>query len=89
MLGPILMSVVTTCTIISYLPQLIKLLKTKNSRDLSISSWLLWVVSFFFYSLYAILVAKDILLIMQALLELGFCCAILFLIIIYKKEGEQ
>ena len=89
MLGTVLMSIVSTCTIISYLPQLIKLLRTKNARDLSPYSWLLWVISFFFYTLYAVLVAKDILIILQALLELSFCVTILILIIIYQRRARS
>ena len=38
MLGNILLGIVSICTIISYLPQTIKLIKTKQSNDLSINS---------------------------------------------------
>ena len=41
MLGNILLGIVSLCTMISYLPQTIKLIKTKKSSDLSINSWIL------------------------------------------------
>lgn len=42
MFGNVLLGLVSVCTIISYLPQTIKLIKTKKSDDLSINSWILW-----------------------------------------------
>lgn len=41
MLGNILLGIVSLCTMISYLPQTIKLIRTKKSSDLSIKSWVL------------------------------------------------
>lgn len=86
MIGNILLGVVSLCTMISYLPQTIKLLKTKKSSDLSINSWILWVVSSFSYTLYAIICSKDFMLIFETLLELFFCLVILLLAIKYRKN---
>ena len=38
MLGNVLLSIVSFCTFISYAPQVIKLIKTKKSGDLSVLS---------------------------------------------------
>lgn len=35
----------TICTFISYAPQIYKLIKTKKSNDLSVTSWVLWSLS--------------------------------------------
>ena len=86
MLGNILLGIVSFCTFISYFPQIIKLLKTKKSNDLSIQSWVLWVTSSLSYTLYAILVSKDGMLIFETCLELFFCLLILILAIIYKNN---
>ena len=72
MVGNILLGIVSVCTMISYLPQTIKLIKTKKSSDLSINSWILWVVSSFSYTLYAVLCSKDFMLIFETSLELFF-----------------
>jgi len=72
MVGNILLGIVSICTMISYLPQTIKLIKTKKSSDLSINSWILWVVSSFSYTLYAVLCSKDFILIFETSLELFF-----------------
>lgn len=86
MLGNILLGIVSICTLISYLPQTIKLLKTKKSNDLSLNSWILWVTSSLAYSLYAILCSNDAMLIFETLLELFFCLVILILALKYKNN---
>ena len=73
MLGNILLGIVSICTFTSYLPQTLKLIKTKKSEDLSIQSWILWVVSSVSYTLYAVIVSKDFMLIFETSLELTFC----------------
>ena len=87
MLGNILLGIVSICTFISYLPQTLKLIKTKKSEDLSIQSWILWVVSSVSYTLYAVIVSKDFMLIFETSLELTFCLIILVLAIKYRKNG--
>lgn len=86
MLGNILLVIVSICTMISYLPQTIKLIKTKKSNDLSINSWILWVTSSLAYTLYAVLCSKDFMLIFETSLELAFCLIILLLALKYKNN---
>lgn len=86
MLGNILLGIVSICTFISYLPQTIKLIKTKKSNDLSIQSWILWVTSSLSYTIYAVLVSKDAMLIFETGLELSFCLIILVLAIKYRSN---
>ena len=86
MLGNILLGIVSFCTFISYFPQIVKLIKTKKSEDLSVQSWILWVTSSLAYTLYAILVSKDIMLIFETCLELFFCLLILILALLYRKN---
>ena len=87
MLGNVLLGIVSICTFISYFPQTLKLIKTKKSEDLSIQSWILWVVSSFSYTLYAVVVSKDFMLIFETSLELAFFLIILVLAIKYRKNG--
>ena len=86
MLGNFLLGIVSICTFISYFPQTVKLIKTKKSNDLSIQSWILWVLSSLAYTLYAILISKDGMLIFETSLELFFCLLILALAIKYKNN---
>ena len=59
MLGDVLLGIVSLCTLVSYLPQAIKLIKTQESNDLSTTSWIIWVVSSFSYLLYAFLCSNE------------------------------
>ena len=86
MIGNILLGIVSVCTLISYLPQTIKLIITKKSNDLSVSAWILWVISSLSYTLYAIICSKESMLIFQTSLELFFCLSILLLAIKYKDN---
>lgn len=86
MLGNILLGIVSLCTMISYLPQTIKLIKTKKSSDLSINSWILWVISSFSYTLYAFLCSNDGMLIFETTLEFSYCLIILLLTIKYRNN---
>ena len=86
MVGNILLGIVSICTMISYLPQTIKLIKTKKSNDLSINSWILWVVSSFSSTLYAVLCSKDFMLVFETSLELFFCLLILSLAVKYRNN---
>ena len=85
MLGNILLAIVSLCTFISYLPQTLKLIKTKKSEDISIQSWILWVISSLSYTIYAIMISNDGMLIFETSLELFFCLIILILSIKYRK----
>lgn len=86
MLGNILLGIVTLCTLISYFPQTVKLIRTKKSNDLSIKSWVLWVTSSLSYTLYAVLCSRDFMLILETSLEFSFCLIILVLAVIYRKN---
>ena len=65
MLGNVLLGIVSICTFISYFPQTVKPIKTKKSEDLSIQSWILWVVGSLSYTLYAVVISKDFMLIFE------------------------
>ena len=86
MIGNILLGIVSLCTMISYIPQTIKLIKTKESDDLSINSWILWVISSLAYTLYAVICSNDCMLIFETSLELFFCLLILMLAVRYKTN---
>ena len=59
----------------------------KKWEDLSINSWILWVISSLEYTLYAIICSKDFMLTFETSLELFFCLLILMLAIKYKENN--
>lgn len=86
MLENILLGIVTMCTMISYLPQTVNLIKTKKSNDLSLKSWILWVVSSLSYTLYALLCSDEVMLLVETSVEFFFCLLILSLAVKYRKN---
>ena len=86
MLENILLGILTMCTIISYLPQTVNLIKTKKSNDLSLKSWILWVVSSLSYTLYALLCSDEVMLLVETSVEFFFCLLILSLAVKYRKN---
>ena len=69
MLVNVLLGIVSMCTLVSFLPQAIKRIKTKESDDISISSWVLWVISSLSYVLYAYLCTNEFMLRLENALE--------------------
>ena len=86
MMGNVLLGIVSLCTFISYLPQAIRLIKTKKSNDLSTTSWIIWVVSSLSYSLYAFLYSNEFMLRLETALEFFFCLLILLLTLKYRDN---
>jgi len=82
----ILLIIVSICTMISYLPQIKKIIISKSSEDLSIKSWVLWVVSTSCYAMYAWFYVKDYMLMFSSTLEFLFCLIILILTIRYSNN---
>ena len=85
-LGNILLGIVSVCTFVSYFPQIVKSLNTKKATDLSVWSWILWVVSSLAYTLYAVLCTNSFMLIFETSMELIFCIIILTCAIAFRKN---
>lgn len=73
---------------ISYMPQIIKILKTKSSEDISVTSWVLYVTGSTLASIYAILL-NNALLILADVSELVLCLVTLLLSIRYKDRKDK
>lgn len=89
MIGDVLLGIVSLCTLISYLPQAIKLIKTKSTNDLSTTSWIIWVISSFSYSLYAFLCSDELMIKFEITLEFSFCLLILLLTVKYRNDNKR
>lgn len=89
MLENVLLGIVSVCTFISYFPQIVKCLRTKQAEDLSIWSWILWVISSLSYTLYAFICTNSFMLIFETCLELSFCLIILICAIVFRRNNPQ
>lgn len=79
------MWIVTVCTYISYIPQLYKLITTKKAEDLSITSWVLWMISSLANLIYSVLLRRFEF-IVASVSEFILISAVLFLTVYYTKS---
>ncbi len=75
--------VAATCTTISFLPQAVKTIRTKHTKDLSLEMYSILTFGIFLWLLYGIFIG-DLPIILANGITLVFCITILFLIIKYK-----
>lgn len=81
----ILIIIQNICLYISYIPQIIKLLKTKRSEDISLASWILWVVGSVSDVLYSVILL-NIGLVIVSITEFIFIAIITILTIHYRSK---
>ena len=81
----ITMWIVTICTYISYVPQIVKIFKTKSSEDISAWSWILWTLSALCSFIYSVALGRSELVI-ASLSELLLTAFVLLLSLIYKHK---
>lgn len=75
--------VAATCTTISFVPQALRTIKTKHTKDLSLTMYSLFTIGIFLWFVYGILV-KDLPLMVANGITLLFTSTILILKIKYK-----
>lgn len=75
--------VAATCTTISFVPQAIRTIKTKHTKDLSLAMYSILTIGIFLWLVYGILI-KDLPLIIANTISLLFTSTILILKIKYK-----
>lgn len=73
-------------SIISYMPQISKLVRTKHSEDISIPTWVLLSLSFIDYGIILIMDKASRSLIFLNIFELSFCIITTILVIHYRRN---
>jgi len=80
-----LIFVVITCNYISYVPQIIRIIKTKSSEDLSILTWVVGMIGVTFNFIYSLIINRTELII-YATSDVILVLFTLILIIKYRKN---
>lgn len=83
-----LLLIYTICEYAAYIPQILKLIRTKSADDLSITSWLVWVVSGVCYLVYVLLETPEIGVIYIASMNLIFMVIVYSLTAHYQKKKK-
>ena len=85
----LLLFVYTVLEFVAYMPQIVQLIKTKSADDISLTSWLTWIISDVCYLLYVLLESPEIGVIFIALMNLFFVILVYILTMYYQKRGKQ
>lgn len=83
----ILMCIVMICGYIGYIPQIVKIIKTKCAEDISIYTWVIWILAFSCGTAYSIILGRWEL-IVAYISELLLSIIILYLTILYGKNNK-
>lgn len=84
-----LLSLYTVLEFMAYMPQIIKLLKTKHADDLSLSSWFVWITADLCYLSYVLLESPELGVIFICTLDLVFLFIVLWLTMRYQKRTKR
>ena len=85
----VLLSIYTVLEFIAYMPQIIKLLKTKSADDLSLTSWFTWITADLCYLTYVLLESPEIGVIFICTLDLVFLLLVFLLTAFYQKHKKR
>ena len=85
----VLLSVYTVLEFIAYMPQIIKLLKTKRADDLSLTSWFVWITADLCYLAYVLLESPEVGVIFICALDLMFLFFVFGLTVCYQKRRKR
>ena len=88
-LALILLLIYTVCEYTAYIPQIVKLIKTKSADDLSIASWLTWVVAGVCYLVYVLLESPEAGVVYIASMNLIFMIIVCVLTLHYQKNKRS
>lgn len=85
----VLLSVYTILVFVAYMPQILKLLKTKSADDLSLSSWITWITADLAYLAYALLESPGMGIMFIIALDLMFLTVVIYLTAHYQKHNKR
>ena len=83
-----LLGIYTISQSIAYIPQIYKIIKTKKAYNLSLPSWLIWIVSDFSYIGYVLLETPEIGLICATLWDIVLILTTFVLTLHYQKTNK-
>lgn len=80
---------ITIAGFISYLPQIIRMIKTKSSEDISISTWLIWAMNSTLYLIYMQLSEVTIWLILSQVAEVVLIGLTTILVVVFRVKRKK
>jgi len=87
-IGMVLITISTILGSYGYIPQIIKMYKTKSAEDISDGSWWTYSVASLTYVIYFTFITFDLLVLIEAILELVLNVTTLLMSIYYKHKQK-
>ena len=84
-----MLAVYTVLELVSYIPQIVKILKTKHADDLSLTSWFVWMTTEISYLTYVLLETPQFGVIFIGMLDLSFTMTVFLLTRYYQKHNRR
>jgi len=79
----------TMFAISGFIPQIIKVLKTKRSEDISIPAWVVWMICYLCTVSYAFFYTSDRVFFFFSLIETLFCLATIIVCLRYGSRRKN
>jgi MtN3 and saliva related transmembrane protein len=76
------------CTTISFVPQVIKIIRTKHARDISLGMYVILAAGVFLWLIYGIFL-KELPLILANGVTLVLCCAVIIMKLTFKGRADR
>ena len=83
------LSVYTILEFVAYIPQIVKILKTKHADDLSLTSWFMWITTDLSYLGYVLLETPQFGVMFIATLDLMFIVTVFLMTAYYQKYNKR
>lgn len=88
-----LQSFIPVLSLIGYLPQWKKLVRTKSSNDISLRSWIIWTVVYLIAAFYAVVQYQvtgiGVALVISSITVLMFVLVTVYLVLMYRSENPS
>lgn len=85
----IFLSIINICSFVAYLPQIVKLIKTRSGEDLSLMSWFLWLMTDVAWVCHSWFELRDLNQTLTCLLELILVLTIFLLTLFFSRSKER
>ena len=85
----IFLSICTVLDSAAYVPQIVQLIRTKSARDINLSSWFAWVVSYGCYLGYVLLESPEAGIIFLTVLNIALIITVCTLTAYYKYKKRR
>jgi len=80
--------IVTGLGMVAFIPQVVKLIRTKSADDISMGSWVMWLIAYILMTIYSVVFTRDLMLCVAYASETLASGLIILLTIRYQRKNK-